>query len=93
MSHSSTPVLKVVTIPQDRSPVDFDCQAFAIWGMNAMVVSVPAISPSVVTSSTSYTGHFSSRQAMSQNIHSYRELMMNESSIRRNSSFPAVLAH
>lgn len=93
MSHSSTPVLKVVTIPQDRSPVDFDRQAFAIWGMNATVVSVPAISPSVVTSSTSYTGHFSSRQAMSQNIHSYRELMMNKSSIRRNSSFPAVLAH
>ena len=93
MSHSSTPVLKVVTIPQERSPVDFDRQAFAIWGMKAIVVNVPAVSPSAVTPSTFYTGHFSSRQAMSQNIHSYRELMMKESSIRRNSSFPAVLAH
>jgi hypothetical protein len=41
----------------------------------------------------SYTGHFSSFHAISQNIHSYRELMMNDSSIRRFSSFPAVLAH
>lgn len=86
-------MLNVATIPQDRSPVDLDRHALAIWGMKAMVVSVPASNPSVVTPSTSYTGHFSSRQAMSQNIHSYRELMMNESSIRRNSSFPAVLAH
>jgi len=86
-------VLNVVTIPHDRSPVDLDCHAFTIWGMKAIVVNVPAVSPSAVTPSTSYTGHFSSRQAMSQNIHSYRELMMKESSIRRNSSFPAVLAH
>ena len=41
----------------------------------------------------SYTGHFSSFHAISQNIHSYRELMMKDSSIRRFSSFPAVLAH
>ena len=40
-----------------------------------------------------YTGHFSSFQAISQNIHSYRELMTNESSMRRFSSSPAVLAH
>ena len=41
----------------------------------------------------SYTGHFSSFHAISQNIHSYRELMTNDSSIRRFSSLPAVLAH
>ena len=40
-----------------------------------------------------YTGHFSSFHAMSQNIHSYRELMMKESSICRSASLPAVLAH
>lgn len=40
-----------------------------------------------------YTGHFSSFHAMSQNIHSYRELMMKESSIRWSASLPAVLAH
>ncbi len=86
-------MLNVVTIPQDRSLVDLDCHAFAICGIKAIVVSVPASNPSVVTPSTFYTGHFSSRQAMSQNIHSYRELMMKESSILRSSSFPAVLAH
>jgi hypothetical protein len=41
----------------------------------------------------SYTGHFSSFHAISQNIHSYRELITNDSSIRRFSSLPAVLAH
>ena len=41
----------------------------------------------------SHTGHFSSFHAISQNIHSYRELMTNDSSIRRFSSLPAVLAH
>ena len=41
----------------------------------------------------SHTGHFSSFHAISQNIHSYRELITNASSIRRFSSFPAVLAH
>jgi len=40
-----------------------------------------------------YTGHFSSFHAISQNIHSYRELMTNASSIRRFSSFPAVFTH
>ena len=40
-----------------------------------------------------HTGHFSSFHAISQNIHSYRELMTNASSMRRFSSFPAVLAH
>jgi len=40
-----------------------------------------------------YTGHFSSFHAISQNIHSYRELITNASSIRRFSSLPAVLAH
>ena len=43
--------------------------------------------------SLSYTGHFSSFHAISQNIHSYRELATNDSSIRRFSSLPAVLAH
>lgn len=42
---------------------------------------------------STHTGHFSSFHAMSQNIHSYRELMMKESSIRRFSSLPAALAH
>src|SRR6185295_10127973 len=40
-----------------------------------------------------HTGHFSSFHAISQNIHSYRELVTNDSSIRRFSSLPAVLAH
>jgi hypothetical protein len=40
-----------------------------------------------------YTGHSSSFHAISQNIHSYRELITNDSSIRRFSSLPAVLAH
>ena len=47
----------------------------------------------VCRTTTAYTGHFSSFHAMSQNIHSYRELMMKDSSIRRFSSLPAVLAH
>ena len=42
---------------------------------------------------SAHTGQVSSFQAISQNIHSYRELMTNDSSIRRFSSFPAVLAH
>jgi len=41
----------------------------------------------------SYTGHSSSFHAISQNIHSYRELITNTSSIRRFSSLLAVLAH
>ena len=32
---------------------------------------------------SAHTGHFSSFHAISQNIHSYRELMTNDSSIRR----------
>ena len=40
-----------------------------------------------------HTGQVSSFHAISQNIHSYRELMTNDSSIRRFSSLPAVLAH
>ncbi len=40
-----------------------------------------------------HTGQVSSFHAISQNIHSYRELMTNDSSIRCFSSLPAVLAH
>ena len=40
-----------------------------------------------------HTGHSSSFHAISQNIHSYRELATNDSSMRRFSSLPAVLAH
>lgn len=40
-----------------------------------------------------YTGHCSSVHAISQNIHSYRELITNASSMRRRSSAPAVSAH
>ena len=40
-----------------------------------------------------HTGHSSSFHAISQNIHSYLELTTNDSSIRRFSSLPAVLAH
>lgn len=40
-----------------------------------------------------YTGHSSSFHAISQNIHSYRELITNASSILRRSSLPAVFAH
>ena len=40
-----------------------------------------------------HTGQVSSFHAISQNIHSYRELRTNDSSIRRVSSLPAVLAH
>ena len=42
---------------------------------------------------SAHTGQVSSFHAISQNIHSYRELMTNDSSIRRFSSLPAVLAH
>jgi hypothetical protein len=45
------------------------------------------------TGPVDYTGHFSSFQAISQNIHSYRELMTNELSMRAFSSSPAVFAH
>jgi hypothetical protein len=40
-----------------------------------------------------HTGQVSSFHAISQNIHSYRELITNASSIRRFSSLPADLAH
>ena len=43
-------------------------------------------------SSPPHTGHFSSFQAISQNIHSYFELIRNACSIRFFSSCPAVLA-
>ena len=39
-----------------------------------------------------HTGHSSSFHAISQNIHSYCELITNDCSIRRFSSLPAVLA-
>lgn len=42
---------------------------------------------------STYTGHSSSFHAISQNIHSYRELITKASSMRRFSSFPAFLAH
>src|SRR5205807_4564887 len=41
----------------------------------------------------SYTGHDSSFHAISQNIHSYRELMMNACSIRAFSPSLACFAH
>jgi hypothetical protein len=40
-----------------------------------------------------HTGHSSSFQAISQNIHSYRELITNASSIRFFSADPAFFAH
>jgi hypothetical protein len=46
---------------------------------------VPALRP--------HTGHSSSFHAISQNIHSYRELIMNASSIRFFSACPASFTH
>ena len=43
--------------------------------------------------SSRHTGHLSSFHAISQNIHSYLELITNDSSILRFSSLLAVLAH
>ena len=45
------------------------------------------------TGPVDHTGHSSSFHAISQNIHSYRELITNDSSIRRFSVCPACLAH
>ncbi len=54
----------------------------------AVLVSVKSQAPP----SPPHTGHFSSFQAISQNIHSYFELRRNDCSIRFFSSWPAVLA-
>ena len=50
-SHKHTPTLKIRNIPKELSAADFERHVLITWGMNAIVVSVPAAVPNAVVGS------------------------------------------
>ena len=64
------------------------------WAEHILIVrGLRAQGPARRSLPSFHTGHSSSFQAISQNIHSYRELITNASSIRFFSADPAFFAH